>query len=170
MLRGETAEGTGPEEGCGEGFGGMQHLLDAELAHGVVHQHRHVLHGHTDVPVGPAALIRPVLSTFTLRGEMGGGRLRLGEKLRRRGRGEAKSCHPPPSSPSGWSPSRSLPCFAPRSSSRSRSPFLPLVLRAKRTEGLLLGKGIGHTRAALKPWLMPRWFLPVDVSTGCVPG
>lgn len=48
------------------------HLLDAELAHGVIHQDCHVLHGHSDVPVGPAALIRPVLSTFTLQGEKTG--------------------------------------------------------------------------------------------------
>lgn len=48
------------------------HLLDAELAHGVIHQHRHILHGHSDIPVGPAALIRPVLSTFTLWGEKTG--------------------------------------------------------------------------------------------------
>ena len=62
----------------GMGWDGMrwrresQHLLDAELPHGVIHQDGHVLHGHSDVPVRPAALIRPVLSTLTLRGEKTG--------------------------------------------------------------------------------------------------
>lgn len=63
VWRGEGWDGTGRG-----GRGDPGHLLDAELAHGVIHQHRHVLHGHPDVPVGPAALIWPVLSTFTLWG------------------------------------------------------------------------------------------------------
>lgn len=54
---------------CGEGRDGRrksQHLLDAELSHSVIHQDSDILHGHSDVPVRPAALIRPVLSTLTL--------------------------------------------------------------------------------------------------------
>lgn len=42
-------------------------LLYAEFADGVVHQYHGVFHRHTDVPVGPAALVRPVLGTFALR-------------------------------------------------------------------------------------------------------
>lgn len=42
--------------------------MDAELADGVVHQDGEVLHHHPDVPVGPAALIRPVLVALVLQG------------------------------------------------------------------------------------------------------
>lgn len=46
----------------------MRHyLLDAELADGVVHQNHCVFDGHADVPVCPAALVRPVLGTLTLK-------------------------------------------------------------------------------------------------------
>ena len=43
--------------------------LNAELPDGVVHQHHAVLHTHPDVPVGPAALVRPVLVALLLRGK-----------------------------------------------------------------------------------------------------
>lgn len=43
------------------------YLLDAELADGVVHQNHCVFDRHTDVPVCPAALVRPVLGTLTLK-------------------------------------------------------------------------------------------------------
>lgn len=42
------------------------HRLHAELADGVVHEHDAILHRHTDIPVGPAALVRPVLVTLLL--------------------------------------------------------------------------------------------------------
>lgn len=67
VWRGEGWDGTGRD-----GRSDPWHLLDAELAHGVIHQDGHVLHGHSDVPVCPAALIWPVLSTFTLWGEKTG--------------------------------------------------------------------------------------------------
>lgn len=44
------------------------YVLDAELADGVVHQDGEVLHHHADVPVSPAALIRPVLVALVLQG------------------------------------------------------------------------------------------------------
>lgn len=43
------------------------YLLDAELADGVVHQNHCVFYRHTDVPVCPTALVRPVLGTLTLK-------------------------------------------------------------------------------------------------------
>lgn len=43
------------------------YLLDAELADGVIHQNHHVLYGHSDVPIGPTALVRPVLGTLALK-------------------------------------------------------------------------------------------------------
>lgn len=47
------------------------YLLDAELADGVVHQNHCVLYRHADVPVCPAALVRPVLGTFALQHKEG---------------------------------------------------------------------------------------------------
>lgn len=113
VQRGEGWDGTGKD-----GRGDPWHLLDAELAHGVIHQHRHVLHGHSDVPVGPAALIRPVLSTFTLWGEKtGAGELWTPSQgwewlqdtpISTGCAGQTQACetlwHQPLSSPSGWSP------------------------------------------------------------------
>lgn len=43
------------------------YLLYAEFAYGVVHQYHCVFYRHTDVPVSPTALVRPVLGTFALR-------------------------------------------------------------------------------------------------------
>ena len=42
------------------------YILHTELAYGVVHQDGEVLDGHADVPVGPAALVRPVLVALVL--------------------------------------------------------------------------------------------------------
>lgn len=40
--------------------------MDAELADGVIHQNHAILHAHTDVPIGPAALVWPVLVALFL--------------------------------------------------------------------------------------------------------
>lgn len=46
--------------------GDVAHLLDAEFPYCVVHQNSHILDRHTDIPIGPAALVWPILGTFTL--------------------------------------------------------------------------------------------------------
>ena len=46
--------------------------MDAELPDGVIHEDHHVFHRDADVPVGPTALVRPVLGAFTLRKERKG--------------------------------------------------------------------------------------------------
>lgn len=46
--------------------GRRQYLLDAELPHCVVHQDGHVFYRYTNVPIGPAALVWPVLGALTL--------------------------------------------------------------------------------------------------------
>lgn len=43
------------------------HILYAELAYGVIHQHCEVFHCHSHIPICPTALIRPVLVTLVLR-------------------------------------------------------------------------------------------------------
>lgn len=43
------------------------YLLDAEFADGVVHQNHCVFYRHSDVPVCPTALVRPVLGTLALK-------------------------------------------------------------------------------------------------------
>lgn len=40
--------------------------VDAELADGVVYQNDTILHTHPDVPIGPAALVWPVLVALLL--------------------------------------------------------------------------------------------------------
>jgi hypothetical protein len=46
--------------------GRRQYLLNAELSYCVVHQDSHILYRHTDIPIGPAALVWPILGTLTL--------------------------------------------------------------------------------------------------------
>lgn len=40
--------------------------MDAELADGIIHQNHAILYTHPDVPVGPAALVWPVLVALLL--------------------------------------------------------------------------------------------------------
>lgn len=42
--------------------------LYAEFPDGVIYQNHAVLHAHTDVSIGPASLVRPVLGAFLLHG------------------------------------------------------------------------------------------------------
>lgn len=70
---GSAHDGTGKECLSGDVQRLEAYVLDAELADGVVHQDGEVLHHHPDVPVGPAALIRPVLVALVLQGAARGG-------------------------------------------------------------------------------------------------
>lgn len=45
------------------------YILYAELAYGVVHEDGEVFYCHPHIPIGPAALIWPVLITLVLRGD-----------------------------------------------------------------------------------------------------
>lgn len=43
-----------------------QYLLDAELPYCVVYQDSHILYRHPNIPIGPAALVWPVLGALAL--------------------------------------------------------------------------------------------------------
>ena len=44
----------------------LTYILHTKLAYGIVHKDCEVFHDHTDIPISPTTLVRPVLVTFIL--------------------------------------------------------------------------------------------------------